>query len=262
MEQTQVYYLVGAGVLTILLLVFFPVVRRVLGAVIRISVTLVALGAAILGISLLINNVAINESPGMTSRLIRFLTMNQAATSEKGLGSVTCETDYVPVPPPGAPAPAARPASTRTVPSAPVAQSSPVSGPNATPDDEYPELVQRGYPGISRAKLFQLAQDTVNELGGWKLLKADPHTSTLDCSHTSRFLQSIDDVKIVVTPKSEIFLCSRSRAGEGEPGFIGGLFTGDLGSNIGHIKEFYAAMDPKVEEVYKEQEQKLQASPR
>jgi hypothetical protein len=260
MDHTQVYYLVGAAVLMILLMVFVPVVRRVLGAVIRISVTLAALGAAILGIALLINDVAINESPGVTPRLIRFLTMNQAATSEKGLGSVTCETDYVPVPPGGAPP--ARPASARTVPSAPVAQSSPVSGPNGSPDDEYPELIQRGYPGISRAKLFQLAQDTVNELSGWKLLKADPHTSTLDCSHTSRFLQSIDDVKIVVTPKSEIFLCSRSRAGEGEPGFVGGLFSGDLGSNIGHIKEFYAAMDPKVEEVYKEQEQKQQAAPR
>jgi hypothetical protein len=256
MDQPHIYYLIGA-VVVILLMLFVRVIRRVVGAVIKVAVTLAALGAAILGVCLLMNNVAINESPGVSARALRFLSVNYAATSEKGLGSIDCQTDYVPKPVAGAspipaavatPAPTAQNASNAAAPSA-----------AATPGDEYPELVQRGYPGISRAKLFQLAQDTVNELGGWKLIKSDPRASTLDCTYTSRFLQLIDDVKIVVTPKSEIFLCSRSRLGEDPPGFISLLFTGDLGSNIGHIKEFYAAMDPKVEQIYKEQEQKQQA---
>jgi hypothetical protein len=32
------------------------------------------------------------------------------------------------------------------------------------------------------------------------------------------------------------------------------LFSGDFGANIGHIKEFYAAIEPKVDQAYTEQE--------
>ena len=34
---------------------------------------------------------------------------------------------------------------------------------------------------------------------------------------------------------------------------------GDLGSNVGHIKEFYETLEPKMDEVYKEEQDKQNA---
>ena len=36
-------------------------------------------------------------------------------------------------------------------------------------------------------------------------------------------------------------------------------FPGDLGSNVGHIKQFYETLEPKMDEVYKEEQDKQNA---
>ena len=36
-------------------------------------------------------------------------------------------------------------------------------------------------------------------------------------------------------------------------------FPGDLGANIGHIKVFYETLEPKMDEVYKEEQDKQNA---
>ena len=117
--------------------------------------------------------------------------------------------------------------------------------------------MRHGYPGIARNKLFELARQTVNELGGWKIVNAAPYT--LDCVYSTRVFRFQDEVAITVMPNSEIDLCSRSKAAES--GSWLAVFPGDFGANIGHIKEFYAALEPKVEAVYKEQEQKANSAP-
>ena len=115
-------------------------------------------------------------------------------------------------------------------------------------EDYYPELVLHGYPGISRAELFADAQQAVNSLGGWKIANVDRDHDTLDCVYTSRIFRSEDDIRIVVTAKNRIFVCSRSRSR---------LFPGDFGANIGHIKEFQEAVEPSIEKFYNELKDKM-----
>jgi len=124
----------------------------------------------------------------------------------------------------------------------------PPAGPAAQDEDNYPELILHGYPGISRAELFADAQQAVSSLGGWKITNVDRNNGALDCVYTSRILRSEDDIRIVVTTKNRVFVCSRSNSR---------WFPGDFGANIGHIKEFQQAVEPAIDKFYKELENRM-----
>lgn len=222
--------------------------RRALKIIVR-TVLLVCLLAVIVGgIAILMNNVSLAGPPGPLARLSRFLTVDWAATSPKGDGAATC-ADLKTL---TAAAPARQPrrrhseATSGTqaadVPVAPEAQ------------DDYPELVRRSYPGIPPQRLFQLAASTLSGGPGWTVLSADPKTLVIQAIYRTRLLGFIDDVRIVVTPDSEIDVCSRSRVGEPDDHSSLGFFHGDFGANIGHIKEFYAALEPAVNVAYRREE--------
>ena len=200
---------------------------------------------------MLMNNETIYEKPGAETRMIRFFTEDHAATSEKGLGTATCKWPDEPVstatPTRAVPVQAATPA-----PNAP-------ARPGSEEDDEYPELMTRSFPGLSRQKLFDLSQQVVNSLGGWKVVRADPRAGTLDCVYTTRILGSEDEVRITVTPKGDIELCSRSGSARPDSTSLLRFFPGDFGANIGHIKQFYETLEPKMDEVYKEEQDKENA---
>jgi hypothetical protein len=303
MPTDQMIYL-GALALLVILMIFVRAIRSAMRALISFIIGVTAAAAAIFSVAVLLNNVALNENPGFRARVARFMTVNYAATSEKGLGSVICQTGYVPpTPMPGmsampvfsrTPTPSPTPVASKTpvasakaapakqmLPKAAVKQTpakgaakivpspTPAATPSTAPspaaseeEDVYPELVQRGYPGIPRATLFKMAESTVNELAGWKIIKSNAGAGTLDCVYTTRFMRFEDDVRITVTPKTEIAICSRSRTGEGEPGTLGEFFHGDFGANLGHVKEFYTALEPRVDAFYKEQEKRENAAPR
>ena len=241
------------------ILVVFPTVRRIAKIALMLAITLGASAVAIGGLAILMNNVGINEQPGIWPRIHRFLTVNWAATSAKGIGSVSCEEGIASTGSQSSEAPvaAARPrrGDRRSAAGQPTAIPSSAATSGAA-EDVYPELVRRGYPGLSRAKLFALMKQTVSELGGWKVVKEEPRAYTLEYIYTSRLLKLEDAVRIVATPRSEIDLCSHSGVGEPGTGVFGWLFSGDFGANIGHIKEFYSALEPKVDQAYREQEHK------
>lgn len=222
--------------------------RRALRIIVRI-VLLVCLVAVIIGgIAILMNNVSLAGPPGPLARLRRFLTVDWAATSPKGDGAATC-ADLKTL---TARAPA-RPPRHRHAEAASAAQAAnaPVAG---EAQDDYPELVRRSYPGIPPQRLFQLAASTVSGKPGWTVVSADPKTLVIQAIYRTRLLRFIDDVRIVVTPNSEIDVCSRSRVGEPADQSALGFFHGDFGANIGHIKEFYAALAPEVNVAYRREE--------
>jgi len=235
----------------ILLLIFVSFLRRLVFALLRIAIAVVAAFVAVAGISMLMSNETIYEKPGAEARILRFMTVDRAATSEKGLGTATCRwpDESAAAATPGSPAPAG------SMP-APGAAARPASG---EAEDVYPELMTRSFPGIPRQKLFDLSRQVVNSLGGWKIVKSDARAGTLDCIYTSRILGAQDDVRITVTPKGDVELCSRS--GTERPGSTSllGVFPGDFGANIGHIKQFYETLEPKMDEVYKEEQEKENA---
>ena len=246
------YFNLIVAAVVVLALIFVPFLRRLVFALLRIAIALAAAFIAIAGISMLMNNETIYEKPGAKARFIRFITEDHAATSEKGLGTATCKW-------PDEPTPAATPAAAPTTEAAKSATPGAAASPSAEDEDVYPELMTRSFPGISRQKLFDLSQQTANSLGGWKVVKADPRAGTLDCIYTSRIIGAEDDVRITVTPRGDIDLCSRS--GTARPGStsILGFFPGDFGANIGHIKQFYETLEPKMDEVYKEEQEKENA---
>ena len=237
----------------ILVLIFVPFLRRLVFALLRIGIALVAAFIAVAGISMLMNNETIYEKPGAEARIIRFITEDHAATSEKGLGTATCKwPDETPTPTPmPTPAPQAG--------ASPAAAPSAAASPSSEEEDVYPELMTRSFPGISRQKLFDLSTEVVNSLGGCKIVKSNPGAGTIDCIFTSRIIGSEDDVKITITPKGDVELCSRS--GTARPGSTSvlGFFPGDFGANIGHIKQFYETLEPKMDAVYKEAQEKENA---
>jgi len=249
------------AVLVVAIMIFFPFTRRVLALIVRLAIFFAGVAVAAAGIAMIMNNETIFEKPGFEQRVVRFVTMNSAAASSTGSGSVTCDMGAHPqaTPTPAETAPRKHAAKKE-------AASEPQGGrtalPIATPvpvEDIYPELIRRGFPGISRQKLFQLSQDTINSLGGWKIVKADPRTSTIDCIYTSRIFKLEDDVRITVQPSGEIDVCSRSGLARPDATSMLRYFPGDLGANIGHIKEFYEALEPKMDEVYKQEQEKENA---
>jgi Protein of unknown function (DUF1499) len=249
-----------AAVVVAAILIFIPFTRRVLALIIRLAIFFAAVAVAAAGITMLMNDETIFEKPGFEQRVVRFVTMNSAAASSTGSGSVTCDMSNHPEAAPSAPAaPHKRGAKTKAAPEPQKTRDEVANASPAPLDDVYPELIRRGFPGIPRQKLFQLSQDTVNSLGGWKIVKSNPGAGTIDCIYTSRIFGLEDDVRITVEPSGEIDVCSRS--GLARPGATSVLryFPGDLGANIGHIKEFYEALEPKMDEVYKEEQQKENA---
>ena len=240
-----------AAVVVIAVLIFVPFVLRLL---VRLAFFLIPVAVAAAGITMIMNDETIFERPGAAQRVVRFVTMNSAADSQSGSSSVTCQMG---IQPQAVPAPAATAPKKHAAKEAPANQ--PVPGgrlkPISTPeplDDVFPELIRRGFPGIPRQKLFQLSQNTINSLGGWKIVKADPRNFTIDCIYTSRIFKFEDDVRIAVQPSGDIDVCSRSGLARPDTTSMLRYFPGDLGANIGHIKQFYETLEPKMDEVYKE----------
>jgi len=252
---------IGIAVVVLAAVIFVPILRRLLGLIIRLAIFFVAVGIVAAGVTMILNNETIFERPGFGQRVQRFLTKNSAAASTTGSSAVTCEMETPPPPPPtGAEAKSHKRAAKKG--GAPEPQDTRVDVTKAEPapiDDVFPELIRRGFPGISRDKLFQLSTDTVNSLGGWRIVKSSPSSYTLDCIYTSRIFKFEDDVRITIQPSGDIEVCSRS--GMARPGTTSmlRLFPGDLGSNVGHIKEFYETLEPKMDEVYKEEQDKQNA---
>ena len=254
------------GVVVLAILIFVPLLRVVVSLFFRIAIFLIGLAVAAAGVAMIMNNETIFEKPGASTRVTRFITMNSAAASASGSGSVTCDMGASKSQPEGSPTPGAGAPKKHGAKKAAASEGeAPQTGraePIGTPaplDDIYPELIRRSFPGISRQKLFQLSQDTINSLGGWKIVKSDPRSATIDCIYTSRIFKWEDDVRITIEPSGEIDVCSRSGTARPDASTVLRYFPGDLGANIGHIKEFYETLEPKMDEVYKEEQDKENA---
>ena len=256
-----------AGVVVLAILIFVRSIRAIFSLLVRLAIFFVGIAVAAAGVSMIMNNETIFEKPGATTRVKRFISMNSAAASASGSGSVTCDMGGgAKAQPEGTSTPAApkKHGAKKAVASENVGETAPGGrmAPIATPaalDDIYPELIRRSFPGISRQKLFQLSQDTINSLGGWKIVKSDPRSGTIDCIYTTRVLKMEDDVRITIEPSGEIDVCSRSGTARPDATTMLRFFPGDLGANIGHIKEFYETLEPKMDEVYKEEQDKENA---
>ncbi len=259
--------------LIIAALIFVPSLRRLIVALIRVALLVVGFAGAAAGVAMLMNNETIFEKPGAQQRVQRFLTKNSAAASATGDGSVLCTMGAKPAAQPeptAAPTPIAetkrhpakKTAPKETAETAKTAESMRTAQPVATPsplDNVFPELIRRSYPGLSRQKLYQLSKQTVDSLGGWKVVKEDPRDFTLDCIYTTRIFGFQDDVRISIAPSGEIDVCSRSGTARPDSTSMLRYFPGDLGANIGHIKEFYEVLEPKMDQVYKEEQDKENA---
>jgi hypothetical protein len=241
--------------------IFVPILRRLLGLIIRLAVFFVAVAVVAAGVTMILNNETIFERPGLGQRVERFVTMNSAAASTTGSGSVTCVMEAPPQTAQSEAAAAAhkKPAKKEAAPEMQTTRNDVTNAQPAPLDDVFPELIRRGYPGISRDQLFKLSTDTVNSLGGWRIVKSSPSSYTLDCIYTSRFFKFEDDVRIAIDPSGDIEVCSRSGLARPDATSILRYFPGDLGSNVGHIKQFYETLEPKMDEVYKEEQDKQNA---
>ncbi len=246
----------------LLLIVASIYLRGPLGTLSRIAVFAGAMAVIIGGAAILMNNVSLAGPPNAAVRLRRFLTVNWAATSEKGDGAAACAdpAELAARQPAGAAhrkrrnlkRTAARTAAEPAA--APRAGVAAGAGAGGEAQADFPELVRKSYPGIPPARLMQLAASTVSGLPGWQIINSDPKTLTIHAVYRTRLLGFDDDVRIIVTPRSEVDLCSRSRVGEPGSQSPLGIFHGDFGANIGHIKEFYLALAPAADQAYREVE--------
>ena len=246
------------AVVVLAAMIFVPILRRLFGLIIRLAIFFVAVGIVAAGITMILNNETIFERPGIGQRVERFITMNSAAASTTGSGSVTCVMESPPPPPATAEA-KPRKHGGKNEPETQTTRNDVTKAEPAPLDDIYPELIRRSFPGISREKLFQLSTDTVNSLGGWRIVKSSPSNYTLDTVYTSRIFKFEDDVRIMIDPSGDIEVCSRSGLARPATTSLLRFFPGDLGSNVGHIKQFYETLEPKMDEVYKEEQDKQNA---
>lgn len=268
MDNPYLPYLIAAVVI-VAILYFVPFIRRTVSVIIRLAIFVAAVAIALGGVTMLMNNETIFEKPGAKVRVLRFATLNSARTTESGTGAALCDPNAAPLT--KAAEVALQKQAAEKLAAAQQAAPSPGASPAANPppstassdseqqDDDYPELMRRSFPGIPRAKLYDLAKQDVNSLGGWKIVKEDPRAGTIDCVYTSRLLQNEDDVKITIMPSGEVDLCSRSGTARPDSTSFMRFFPGDLGANIGHIKQFYETLEPKMDEVYKEEQDKENA---
>jgi len=189
--------------------------------------------------------------------------LNSAAVSASGSGSVTCDMgESAKSQPQASPTPAAKKHAARKLVLANEPERPTRLEPTGTPaplDDIYPELIRRSFPGIPRQKLLDLSEQTINSLGGWKIVKKDSGSYTIDCIYTSRIFKLEDDVRVSIEPSGEIDVCSRSGTARPDSTSLLRYFPGDLGANVGHIKEFYETLEPQMDEVYEQQQEKENA---
>ena len=250
------------GALVVILLSLY--LRGPLGTLCRIVVFAGAMAVIIGGTAILMNNVSLAGPPSAAVRLQRFLTVNWAATSEKGDGAAAC-ADPAQL---AARQPADAEHRERHHPRRTAAHTDaePAAAPTATPaagaggagggeaEPGFPELVRNAYPGIPPARLMRIAASTAAGLPGWQIVSSDPKTLTINAVYHTRVLGLLDDVRIIVTPQSEVDVCSRSRVGEPGSQSAFSVFHGDFGSNIGRVKEFYLALAPAADEAYRQVE--------
>ncbi len=248
-----------AGALVLIVLSIY--VRGPVGTLFRILVFFGAVTVIAVGSAILMNNVSLAGPPSPAVRLYRFLTVNWAATSEKGDGAATCADPQTLA--------ALQPVDVEhherrhqrrvAVPTNVAAgSSSPRGAVDSAPraertEQDFPELVRNSYPGIPPERLMQLAASTVSALPGWELVNTDAKTLTVNARYHTRVFDFVDDIRIIVTPRSEVDLCSRSRTGE-DARWPMNLLHADFGANLGHIKEFYLALAPAVNEAYRQLE--------
>ncbi|HVB78918.1 MAG TPA: DUF1499 domain-containing protein [Candidatus Binataceae bacterium] len=239
------------GALVLVLLSIY--LRGPIATLCRIAVFVCSMAVIIGGVAILMNNVSLAGPPNAAVRLQRFLTVDWAATSEKGDGAAPCaDPAELAARQPAGTEHRARRHERRTA--APTTGSAAATGDAVGGEAEqgFPELVRNSYPGITPVRLMRIAASTVSGLPGWQIVSSDPKTLTIDAVYHTRLLGFVDDVRIIVTPRSEIDLCSRSRVGEPGSQSPLGFFRGDFGANIGHIKEFDLALAPAADEAYRE----------
>ena len=262
-------------VVFVALIIFVPFFRSMLRGLIRFAFLIVVIFLAFAGTPMLMNNETIFDSPGAKRRAVKFVTEDWANTSDNGYGEAPCVIDKPAIEQrareaeaqaklkkkqeAAAPAPSGQ--STLEVSAQPTA--TPTPSPDEINANLYDELMTRNYicPGdtpiaIGRAKLLEMVQQTIAELKGWKLIGIDQRTGVLNCVYTTQVLGLEDDVRILVTAKSDIEICSQSKSGEPQSGSLAGFFPGDFGANMGHIKQFYAAIKEKTDQYCKELEEK------
>ncbi len=247
------------AVVVVAAMIFVPILRRLLGLIFRLAIFFVAVGIVAAGVTMIMNNETIFERPGIGQRVQRFLTKNSAAASPTGSGSVTCVMES---PPPLQTTAAEAKPHKHAAKKEPELQTTRNDVSKAEPaplDDIFPELIRRSFPGISHEKLFQLSTETVNSLGGWRIVKSSPGNSTLECVYTSRIFKFEDDIRITIDPSGDIEVCARSGLTRPDTTSLLRFFPGDLGSNVGHIKQFYEVLEPKMDQVYKEEQDKQNA---
>jgi uncharacterized protein (DUF1499 family) len=260
-ERLAAEIVLGALVLIVLSIY----VNGPFGTLCRVLVFIGAMAVIVGGTAILMNNVSLAGPPNPAVRLKRYLTVNWAATSDKGDGVGVCADPAAlmarqPTDPEHREhrrlrrAAAHVGAESAAAPTAAPAAVAGAAGARGETQPGFPELVRNSYPGIPPARLMQVVASTVSTLPGWEIVSSNPATLTINAIYHTRLLGLIDDVRIVVTPRSEVDLCSRSRVGE--PGSQSPLaaFHGDFGSNIGRIKEFYLAMAPAADEAYRQVE--------
>lgn len=244
-------------VVFIALLIFVRFFRSMFSGLLRFAFLLVVIFFAIAGTAILMNNETVFDRPGWKQRATTFMTQNSAATSEKGVGDAQCEIDQ------HAETASSEEARAKAKKKKELAQA---GAPGATPtpvgeagdENLYDELITRNYiceggdtpVAIPRPRLLEMVQQTIAQLPGWKLIDSDPRSGVLNITHTSRVLGLEDDIRIAVSSHSDVEICSRSK------GELLGFFPGDFGANIGHIKEFYAALKDKTDQFCTELEEK------
>lgn len=245
-----------AGTIVLVLLLLISATRRIILGLVRIGFTLAAIGVAVAGLAMLMNNVTIYEPPGIVARVTRFLTVNHAASSKDGASDAACIWGDEPTPSPTPPGLAQAP------PVVPTPTPTPAPGEEEPPPPlNYPELVQRSYPGIAPGRIFKVAVETVKSLGGWRIINEDPRALRIDAIYTTRVFGWQDDIRIIVTPRSEVEVCSRSRVAMPDSTSMLWWFPGDFGANVGHIKQFYESLEPRMELLYRAEEERIQKAP-
>ena len=251
--------------LLIALVIFVPFFRSMFKGLLRFSFLIVTIFLAMAGVAILMNNETIFDHPSAQQRMVRFVARNSAATSENGWGDAPCSFDK-PAKEEDTQAKTKKKqdeAAQTAAAAGAQGTAQPTATPTPSPEDIqanlYDELMTRNYIcegdtpiAIGRAKLTEFVQQTIAELNGWKLINIDQRTGIIYCVHTSRILGLEDDVRILVTPKSDVEICSQSKSGEPQSGSLLGFFPGDFGANMGHIKQFYAAMKDKADAYCKE----------
>src|SRR5260221_8279521 len=151
--------LLVAALVVIALLIFVRTLRRIFFALLRVVIFVFGVAAAIAGVAIMMNNETPFEKPGAKQRMIRFLTVNSAAASKDGHGSVTCgagpngelKAEAAPTP---APISKEEQQVTKMIAAAKQGATSPPATPTpiVTPEPEsdiYPELIRRSFAGLS-----------------------------------------------------------------------------------------------------------------